>query len=354
MKNGDEENRIGNANAAKGTAPGRLLANARRERGLSFDEAARATRIPARHLEALERGDASSLPEVVYARVFLRRYAAYLGLDGAALARELGSSREPRANGSAGKFEEPEKGPAAGAEPAGPAAVEARGVSKSYRTEGVAVRALDGVSLRIEEGGLVAVMGPSGCGKTTLLNTLSGLDAIDDGEIFIAGRPLHEMSDAQRTEYRARYMGFIFQGFNLMGVLSAVENVELPLLATGVGVGEARERALETLDQVSLADRAEHRPNQLSGGQQQRVAIARALVNRPAIVWADEPTGNLDSDTSREVLDLILTLNRENGQTFVVVTHDPAVGSEMGRVIQMRDGRIAGIGADPEAAVRGT
>jgi putative ABC transport system ATP-binding protein len=137
-------------------------------------------------------------------------------------------------------------------------------------------------------------------------------------------------------------MGFVFQGFNLMPVLSAVENVELPLLVSGAGVAPARRRALEVLEQVALADRAHHRPNQLSGGQQQRVAIARALANQPAIVWADEPTGNLDSDTSGEVLELLLQLNRENGQTFVVVTHDPEVGSVMDRIIQMEDGRITG------------
>jgi putative ABC transport system ATP-binding protein len=223
-----------------------------------------------------------------------------------------------------------------------PRMVEARGVCKSYRTEEMTVHALEDVSLSIGRGELVAVMGPSGCGKTTLLNALSGLDVIDRGEIFIAGEPLHAMSDDRRTEYRARHMGFVFQGFNLMPVLSAVENVELPLLVSGTGAGAARRRAVEMLERVGLADRAHHRPNQLSGGQQQRVAMARALVNEPAIVWADEPTGNLDSDASRQVLDLLLQLNRENEQTFVVVTHDPGVGSLMDRIVQMRDGRIVG------------
>jgi putative ABC transport system ATP-binding protein len=232
-------------------------------------------------------------------------------------------------------------------------AVEAREVSKTYRIEEMTVRALDGVSLEVESGGLVAVMGPSGCGKTTLLNTLSGLDSIDSGEIFIGGEPLHEMRDARRTEYRARRMGFIFQGYNLMPVLSAAENVELPLLVSGVKPAAARKRALESLAEVSLTDRAQNRPNQLSGGQQQRVAIARALVNQPGIVWADEPTGNLDSETSREVLDLIQRLNRENGQTFVVVTHDPGVGGLANYIIQMRDGKIVGVGEDPEAAIKG-
>jgi putative ABC transport system ATP-binding protein len=227
--------------------------------------------------------------------------------------------------------------------------VEARNVYKSYRTDELVVNALEDVSLRVEEGALVAVMGPSGCGKTTLLNTLSGLDSIDAGEIFVGGEALHAASDGRRTELRARRMGFVFQGFNLMPVLSAVENVELPLLVLGTGTKKARERALEVLQAVNLADRAHHRPSQLSGGQQQRVAIARALVNRPAIVWADEPTGNLDSDTSEEVLDLMLRLNEENNQTFVVVTHDPGVGARMDRIVRMRDGRIVGEGS-PEAA----
>jgi putative ABC transport system ATP-binding protein len=231
--------------------------------------------------------------------------------------------------------------------------IEARGVYKSYRTEELTVHALEDVNLRVEKGALVGVMGPSGCGKTTLLNVLSGLDEIDRGEIYIAGEPLHAMDDACRTDYRARNMGFVFQGFNLMPVLSAVENVELPLLVSGSGTKAARERALEVLEQVRLADRAHHRPNQLSGGQQQRVAVARALVNRPAIVWADEPTGNLDSDTSQEILDLLLQLNRENEQTFVVVTHDPGVGSLMDRVVRMRDGRIVGQVESPEEVVRG-
>ncbi|MDP9382723.1 MAG: ABC transporter ATP-binding protein [Chloroflexota bacterium] len=231
--------------------------------------------------------------------------------------------------------------------------VEARSINKSYRTEEVVVHALRDVSLTVERGEIVAIMGPSGCGKTTLLNVLSGLDSIDSGEILIAGEPLHKMGDGRRTEYRAKSMGFIFQSFNLMPVLSSVENVELPLLVSGVPVDRARKMALATLDQVGLAHRANHRPNQLSGGQQQRVAIARALVNSPAIVWADEPTGNLDSDTSREVLDLLLGLNRENGQTFVIVTHDPGVGSLANRIVNMKDGRIVAYSEEPqrEAAV---
>ncbi len=315
---------------------GRLLESARRELGLSLEEAARRTGIPTGILKGLE-GEAGQPSGVFHSRVFLRNYAGSLGLDGRTLSRCRQS--EAKIEDSPSRSVPSQDAPSPNGRP--PVMVEARGVYKSYGAdEEFAVHALEDVSLRIERGSLVAVMGPSGCGKTTLLNVLSGLDEIDRGEIFIAGEPLHALNDARRTGYRARHMGFVFQGFNLMPVLSAVENVELPLLVSGAGVASARKRALEVLEQVRLADRAHHRPNQLSGGQQQRVAIARALVNEPSIVWADEPTGNLDSDTSREILDLLLQLNRENEQTFVVVTHDPAVGSLMDRVVRMRDGRI--------------
>ena len=321
----------------KDRTTGRLLEDTRLAQNLSLEEVSRKTGINARVLEGLEKEDATHLTGLLYARVLLSKYADSLGLDGRALS-EGWRPRERQTPSSNGR----------------PVMVEARGVSKSYQAEELTVHALKDVSLRIEKGALVAVMGPSGCGKTTLLNVLSGLDEIDGGEIFIAGEPLHLMGDADRTGYRARSMGFVFQGFTLMPVLSAVENVELPLLVSGAGVKVARGRALEVLEQVSLADRAHHRPSQLSGGQQQRVAIARALVNEPAIVWADEPTGNLDSDTSKEVLDLLLQLNEENDQTFVVVTHDLGVGSLMDRVVQMRDGRIIGTTGDPEEAVSGT
>jgi len=293
------------------TITGPALADARRQRDLLLSEAAEETGISASLLEAFEGWNPNGTPIPKYAQGHLTRYAKYLGIDH---------------QKSSEKFER--------------GIVEAVEVRRSYRTEEITVNALDDVTLSIAEGELVAVMGPSGCGKTTLLNTLSGLDSIDEGEIFIAGEPLHAMSDSRRTDYRARFMGFIFQSFNLMPVLSAVENVELPLLVSGTTMKKARERALQVLKDVKLADRAHHRPNQLSGGQQQRVAIARALVNEPAIVWADEPTGNLDSDTSREVLDLILDLNKKNGQTFVIVTHDPGVGALADRIIRMRDGKI--------------
>jgi putative ABC transport system ATP-binding protein len=220
--------------------------------------------------------------------------------------------------------------------------IRAKDLVKTYRLGNVAVPALRGVSLEVPRGAMWAIMGPSGCGKTTLLNCLSGLDDVDSGEVWIAGRALRAMSDAEKTAYRARQMGFIFQFYNLLPVLSAVENVELPLLVAGVGGREARMRAEEALALVGLADRRKHRPAELSGGQIQRVTIARALVARPAIVWADEPTGDLDSDTQVEVLDLIERLNREEGQTFVIVTHAPEVGARCERIIRMRDGLIVG------------
>jgi len=218
--------------------------------------------------------------------------------------------------------------------------VEARDVVKIYDTGRVKVHALRGVSLTVYRGEMVAVMGPSGSGKTTLLNCLSGLDTIDEGQILIAGKELAKLPDDVRSTFRARHMGFVFQLFNLIPVLTALENVELPALLAGVRPSEARRRALEVLEQVGLADRAGHKPNELSGGQQQRVAIARALVNQPDIIWADEPTGNLDTETADEVMALLRRLNQENGQTFVIVTHDPRIGAMCDRIVQMRDGRI--------------
>jgi len=218
--------------------------------------------------------------------------------------------------------------------------IEAQQVKKIYRMGQQRVEALNGIDMAIEAGEMVAIMGPSGCGKTTLLNCLSGLDTIDEGSIFIQGDNLRELSDNERTSYRAQHMGFIFQDYNLLPVLSAVENVELPLLISRVPGRKARKRALEMLEQVGLSDRATHRPAELSGGQRQRVTIARALTNNPAIVWADEPTGNLDSENAQEILDLLCQLNRENGQTLVVVTHALEVGKLANRIISMRDGQI--------------
>jgi ABC-type lipoprotein export system ATPase subunit len=235
-------------------------------------------------------------------------------------------------------FGEVKEEPASGL--AGDAMVEARDLEKTYAAGGVTVRALRGVDLNIASGEMVAVMGPSGCGKTTLLNCLSGLDEFDGGEVLVGGESISGMSDRKRTRFRAQKMGFIFQTYNLIPVLSGVENVELPLLVAGARPKEARGRALSALEMVGLADQANKRPNEMSGGQQQRVTVARSLVNDPAIVWADEPTGALDSETSAEIMDLLVRLNREKGQTFVLVTHDISVARRAHRLVRMRDGLI--------------
>ena len=218
--------------------------------------------------------------------------------------------------------------------------VKAVDVTKVYDTGRVKVPALNGISLSIAPGEMVAIMGPSGCGKTTLLNCLSGLDSITTGDVEIEGVSLASMTDRQRTRYRARRMGFVFQFYNLLAVLSAVENVEMPLLLTGVPTHEARKRALEALDLVGLTQRADNRPGELSGGERQRVTIARALVNRPAIVWADEPTGDLDSTNAQEVINLMCRLNQEQGVTFALVTHDISIGRRAHRIVRMKDGII--------------
>jgi putative ABC transport system ATP-binding protein len=229
--------------------------------------------------------------------------------------------------------------------------VVARELRKVYRG-GSEVEALKGIDLDIARGELLAIIGPSGSGKTTLLNCLSGLEQIDGGEVLVDGKDLAELSDDDRTEYRAKSMGFVFQAFNLLPVLSAVENVEIPMLLLGEGSKQARARALETLEQVGLAARADHKPEQLSGGEQQRVAVARALVHRPAVVFADEPTGNLDSESTQSILDLFLRLNAA-GQTIVMVTHNPGVAEAAGRTIAMRDGLIEVKPVDPAEAVIG-
>lgn len=222
---------------------------------------------------------------------------------------------------------------------------EARGVHRTYDTGQVQVRALRGIDLTIGRGEVVGVMGPSGCGKTTLLNCLSGLDAIDAGEVLIEGVSLGSMTDRERTEYRALHMGFVFQLYNLMPVLTAVENVELPLLVARVSARDARRRALNALELVGLAARASHVPDELSGGERQRVTIARALVADPAIVWADEPTGDLDSEAADEITSLMRRLNAERGLTFVIVTHDINVGRRTDRIVRMLDGEVVDHGA---------
>jgi len=221
----------------------------------------------------------------------------------------------------------------------GDALLVAEAVRKVYRTGAEEVEALRAVDLSVHEGEWVSVMGPSGSGKTTLLNCCSGLDDIDGGRVLLDGVDLHGLSDGERTRNRASSMGFIFQAYNLIPVLSAVENVELPLLLAGTAAKEARRRAVETLERVGLGHRLKHRPSELSGGEQQRVTVARALAGKPRVVWADEPTGALDSENATTVMDLLRDLNRE-GLTLVVVTHDEGVGACADRVIRMRDGCI--------------
>ncbi len=218
--------------------------------------------------------------------------------------------------------------------------VQAIDVVKTYQTDNVDVQALRGVSLAVPKGDMVAIMGPSGCGKTTLLNCLSGLDEVTAGVVRVDGVDIAGLSDNEKSGYRARAMGFVFQFYNLLPVLSAVENVEMPLLISGVNAREARQRAEAVLDLVHLRDWANHRPAQLSGGQRQRVTIARALVNEPAIVWADEPTGDLDSRNADEIMQLITGLNEANQQTFVIVTHDERIARSTNRIINMVDGLI--------------
>ena len=231
-----------------------------------------------------------------------------------------------------------------------PPIISAEQVHKTFRNGKIEVHALRGVDLTVEAGEMVAIMGPSGCGKTTLLNCLSGLDDFDTGEIAIEGVNLRAMNDRTRTRYRAERMGFVFQTYNLLPVITAVENVELPLLVGGVRPAEARRRAENALTQVGLAERSHHRPAELSGGQRQRVTIARALVNNPAIVWADEPTGNLDSKSATDILTLMRNLNQELGQTLVIVTHDAAIGDLCDRIVRMQDGLIVAH-ESPESAM---
>ena len=219
-------------------------------------------------------------------------------------------------------------------------AIVAEGVVKTYDTGKVKVEALRGVNLTVKKGEMVAVMGPSGCGKTTLLNCLSGLDDLSGGEVYIKGEPLSTMKDRERTRYRAEKIGFIFQAYNLLPVLTAAENVELPLLLGGKSPKEARKLALEALKAVGLEEWNTHKPSELSGGQQQRVTIARSLVNQPEIVFGDEPTGNLDSESSKDIMELLRRLNKENKQTFIIVTHDYTVGRMADKIVMMKDGLI--------------
>ena len=226
--------------------------------------------------------------------------------------------------------------------------MQANGVWKLYASGTSTVEAVRGVHLTLQTGEMVAIMGPSGCGKTTLLNVLSGIDEPTAGSVTVNNQPLFGITDNERTSMRSKYLGFIFQDFNLLPVLSAVENVELPLLLLGYGANDARKRALGALKDVGLEERSQHRPAELSGGQQQRVAVARAIVHRPSVILCDEPTGNLDSKTSGEVLTLIKRLNAEQNTTFLIVTHDAKIASLCDRVIQMDDGLIINSDAQHE------
>jgi putative ABC transport system ATP-binding protein len=224
---------------------------------------------------------------------------------------------------------------------------ELRGVGRTFRRGDVTITALDGVSLTIDPGEIVAVEGPSGSGKTTLLQLLGALDRPSSGQVFFEGHDLNAVGDRELAEIRLRAFGFVFQTFNLIPTLTALENVEAKLAPTGVGETELRERSLALLGEVGLSDRAHHLPSQLSGGEQQRVAIARALSAGPRVVLADEPTGNLDSATGAEIVELLTALSAEHRQTVVLVTHDHEVAARARRVLRMQDGRVSPNGAGP-------
>jgi len=218
-------------------------------------------------------------------------------------------------------------------------ALECQGLWKLYEMGEEKIQAVRGINLSIEQGDMIAIMGPSGCGKTTLLNVLSGIDEPSAGQVLIAGNPLFGISDDERTNIRAKEMGFIFQKFHLLDVMTAIENVEVPLLLMGNSPANAREIATRALEKVGLVDRSKHRPSELSGGQQQRVSIARAIVHSPSVILCDEPTGNLDSETSNQVMSLLEEIN-QSGTTVVIVTHDEEVAKRCNRTIRLRDGVI--------------
>lgn len=218
--------------------------------------------------------------------------------------------------------------------------IELKNASKKYRQGAREVHALRNVSLSIRSGEFLSIMGPSGSGKSTLLNLIGGLDQPTSGEIFIDNKPLHGISDDELTLIRRRRIGFIFQFFNLLPILTAVENVSLPLLIEGMPLSSVRPRAEALLQKVGLGERIEHRPEQLSGGEMQRVSIARALITDPAVLLADEPTGNLDSHTSEDIFLLLKSLN-EQGQTIVMVTHDPKAAAYGTRIITLKDGALS-------------
>jgi putative ABC transport system ATP-binding protein len=229
--------------------------------------------------------------------------------------------------------------------------VEVRDLSKTYRSGEVSVEALKGVSFDIYEGEILSILGPSGCGKSTLLNCLSGIDTPTEGKVTVKGVDLHSLKDDEKTRFRAMNMGFVFQFYNLIPVLKAVENVELAMLTMGSNEKKAREAAMEILAKVNLREREHYLPSRLSGGERQRVSIARALVHKPAIVWADEPTGALDTKTSNDLMNLITELNETFNQTFVIVTHDERVSAFSNRVLHMDSGSILKIEENKELKV---
>lgn len=218
--------------------------------------------------------------------------------------------------------------------------IRARDLRRRYRMGKQAVDALDGIDLDIEQGEFVALVGPSGSGKSTLLNLLGGLDRPSGGEIWIADLELGKASDRRLVNYRRDQLGFIFQSFNLLVTRTAVENVEIPLMLAGISRRDRRERALLLLERVGLAQRADHKPSELSGGEQQRVAVARAMANTPQLLLADEPTGNLDSKTGAEILQLLQNLRQEEGCTLILVTHDSGVAAHADRIVHMLDGKV--------------
>jgi len=220
--------------------------------------------------------------------------------------------------------------------------IEAVDVCKTFGSGPAATRALRDVCLTIEAGEVVAIMGPSGCGKSTLLHVLAGIERPDKGEVRIDGVPLHRLPERDRSRFRLERMGFVFQQYHLIPVLTALENVALPLVGRGVSSAEARERARAALELVGLGDQARRYPAELSGGQNQRIAIARAIVGDPIVIWADEPTGALDSDTARQTIGLLRSINERRGTTIVMVTHDRDVAAQAGRILRMENGRVTG------------